>query len=394
MVSAKSYVRESSTLDLLKSLVRINSVNPVLVPGAPGEAEAAEFVAAFMDHIGFKTSIDEIAPGRPNVIGILRGSGKGSSLMLNGHLDTVGLSEMQIDPLDPVIKDGLLYGRGAFDMKGGLAAMLSAAEAIADSGVELAGDLVIGAVCDEEHMSIGTDRLVESTRTDSAIVVEPTALQAVIAHKGFAWIEVEFHGVAAHGSSPAEGVDAIMNAGRFLVALEEYQRTVLSNRSHPLVGSPSLHSSTINGGRELSTYPDYCRLQIERRLIPGESTGDVRNEIGALLASLSDSDPRFKADYRIVFMRGPMEASSESSICMALMKSIEIITGRPAQVAGVSYWLDSEIIWRNGIPVVVFGPAGGGAHAATEYVSTSSVIDVARVLEGTIARYCGSRRRG
>lgn len=383
-------IDEPETVKLLANLIRIESVNPSLVQGGAGEKEIAAFISDYLTGIGLKVTIEDAAPGRPNVTGLLEGSGKGKTLMLNGHMDTVGLQEMTIEPLNPVIKDGMMFGRGALDMKGGIAAMLAAARGIVESGVQLGGNLIVACVCDEEYMSMGTEHLVGRLKMDAAVVVEPTGLQVVTAHKGFAWVDIETRGVAAHGSSPAHGVDAITKMAKFLVALDQFQDRTLSKRVHPLVGPPSVHASIIDGGRELSTYPERCRLEIERRTIPGESIASVEREIAALFGKVSKSDPKFKAEYRVRFARGAMEVPSETEICQTLMTSVAAVTSRVPEIAGVSYWLDSEIIWRSGIPVVVFGTSGTGPHAAVECVDISSVLDVARVLRRTALQFCSS----
>jgi acetylornithine deacetylase len=382
-------VDEGATLRLLEELVKINSVNPSLVPGAPGEAEIAEFLAGHMSSLGLEVRVDEVRPGRLNAIGVLKGSGRGKSLMLNGHTDTVGIDYMEIDPLDPVVKDGRMYGRGTFDMKGGLASLLAATKAVVDSGVELRGDVVVAAVCDEEYASIGTERVVEQVRADAAIVGEPTDLQIQVAHKGFAWIDIETHGVAAHGSAWQLGVDAIAKMGRVQVGLERLQAEVLPKKKHGLVGPASVHASIISGGRELSTYPDHCRLQVERRLIPGETRRDVDEEMKALLASIADIDPKFRGEYEIAFFRGPMEVPKDEEICRVLRRSSQEVTGSEPHFVGGSGWLDTQIIWERGTPAVAFGPGGWGAHAAEEYVDIDSVIDAARILERAVLLYCG-----
>jgi acetylornithine deacetylase len=382
-------VDEGAALRLLEELVKINSVNPSLVPGAPGEAEIAEFLAGHMSSLGLEVRVDEVRPGRLNAIGVLKGSGRGKSLMLNGHTDTVGIDYMEIDPLDPVVKDGRMYGRGTFDMKGGLASLLAATKAVVDSGVELRGDVVVAAVCDEEYASIGTERVVEQVRADAAILGEPTDLQIQVAHKGFAWIDIETHGVAAHGSAWQLGVDAIAKMGRVQVGLERLQEEVLPKKKHGLVGPASVHASIISGGRELSTYPDHCRLQVERRLIPGETRRDVDEEMKALLASIADIDPKFRGEYEIAFFRGPMEVPKDEEICRVLRRSSQEVTGSEPHFVGGSGWLDTQIIWERGTPAVAFGPGGWGAHAAEEYVDIDSVIDAARILERAVLLYCG-----
>ena len=390
MDMVETHVDRYGTVELLKRLVSINSVNPSLVQGAPGEAEIAKYVAEYMQGIGLETRMEEVERGRPNVVGVLNGVGGGPTLMLNGHLDTVGIDYMEIDPLDPIEKDGKLYGRGSNDMKGGLAAILATAKALVESGAELRGDLVVAGVCDEEYASIGTEKLVEEMRVDAAVVGEPTGLQVLVAHKGFAWIDVETRGVAAHGSRPEEGVDAIAKMGKVLVEIERLQNDILKQKSHRLVGSPSIHASTIQGGRELSTYPDYCKLQVERRMIPGEEHSDVEAEMKSLIASISAADPKFEGSHRITFARGPMEISPEEEICQILQRSTFDITGSEPEFVGGSGWLDTEIIWKSGIPSVAFGPRGAGSHSAVEYVEIDSVVDTARILELAAVRFLGT----
>src|ERR671939_52153 len=192
-----------AAIRLLKDLVAINSVNPTLVPGAPGEAEIADAVAAAMRRIGFDVETQPVAPGRPNTIGILEGRRKGPTLMYCGHVDTVGVAGMEA-PFTPVERDGRLYGRGAQDMKAGVAAMMSAAAVVAQRGLA-AGRVIVAAVVDEEHSSIGADALVARWHADAGVVTEPTDLAIAVGHKGFAWIEIDVRGKAAHGSRPAEG---------------------------------------------------------------------------------------------------------------------------------------------------------------------------------------------
>ena len=385
----ESRVDASETLELLKDLVKINSVNPSLVPGAPGEAEIAEYIGEYLRGLGLETRVEEVAPGRVNAVGTLKGKGGGPVLMLNGHTDTVGIEYMEIDPLDPVVKEGRMYGRGTNDMKGGLAAILAATRALVESGEPLKGDLVVAAVCDEEFASIGTERLVEGMEVDAAIVCEPTEFQVLVAHKGFAWIDIETRGVAAHGSAWQIGVDAIAKMGKVQVGLESLQEESLMKRSHRLVGPPSIHSSIIEGGRELSTYPDLCKLKVERRLIPGETKGDVEAELDLLLSSIGDIDPKFDGGYEITFYRGPLEVSPDAEICRVLLECSEEVRGETPHFVGGSGWMDTQIIAQKGAPAVAFGPIGSGSHAAVEYVEVDSVIDVARVLERVVRRFCG-----
>jgi acetylornithine deacetylase len=389
MDERRSQVDATETLRILRNLVKINSVNPSLVPGAPGEAEIAEYIGNYMRSLGLVTRIEEVKPGRVNAVGTIKGTGEGPSLMLNGHTDTVGFDYMEIDPLDPVVKEGKMYGRGTNDMKSGLAAILSTTKAVINSGVRLKGDLVVAAVCDEEYASIGTERLVENVYVDAAIVCEPTELQILVAHKGFAWIDIETWGVAAHGSAWQIGVDAIAKMGKVQVGLENLQEESLMKRSHRLVGPPSVHSAIIEGGRELSTYPDRCKLQVERRLIPGETKSDVEVELDNLLSSIGDIDPKFEGGYEITFFRGPLEVATDTEICRVLIESSKEVRGETPHFIGGSGWMDTQVIAKTGAPAVAFGPVGSGAHAAVEYVEVDSVVDTAKVLENVVHRFCG-----
>jgi acetylornithine deacetylase len=383
-----SHVDESALVTTLKEMVRIDSVNPSLVPGAAGEAEMAEYCAEYMRNLGLEASVYEVEPGRPNAVGVLKGDGGGRTLLLNGHTDTVGVDYMTIDPFKPELKEGRLYGRGAFDMKGGLAASMMALKAVVDSGAVLKGDVILAAVCDEEYASIGTERLMEDVTADAAIIGEFTGGNIQIAHKGFAWIDVETHGVAAHGSRFWEGVDAISKMGKVLAAIDALGENLLKVE-HPLVGPASVHASIIEGGRELSTYPDHCKLQVERRLIPGETRATVEGELSGMMEAIGAGDPKFQAEHRITFYRGPMEISRDEEICRVIHEGTVEVTGAEPTYVGGTGWMDSEIIWNKGIPVVCHGPNGGGAHAKSEWVDLESVVNVAKVHEYAIREFCG-----
>jgi acetylornithine deacetylase len=388
----RSHIDESALVKLLKDMVRIDSVNTSLVPGAAGEKEMAEYCAAYMRSLGLETIVYDVEPGRPNAIGVLKGGGGGRTLLLNGHTDTVGVDNMTIDPFQPKVTDGKLYGRGAYDMKGGLAASMAALKAVVDFGTALKGDVILAAVCDEEYASIGTERLMEGVTADAAIIGEFTGGDIQVAHKGFAWIDIETHGVAAHGSRYWEGVDAISKMGKVLAALDALGESLLAVE-HPLVGPASVHASIIEGGRELSTYPDHCILRVERRLIPGETRATVEEELQGMMAAISAEDPKLQVEHKITFHRGPMEISQDEEICRLIHQGTIQITGETPDYIGGTGWMDSEIIWNNGIPVVCHGPSGGGAHAKNEWVDLESVINVAKVHEYVISEFCGVNNR-
>ncbi|HEY7693996.1 MAG TPA: ArgE/DapE family deacylase [Gaiellaceae bacterium] len=361
-------------LPLLERLVAIDSVNPGL--GGPGEAEIASFVAGWARAAGLEVEQDEVAPGRPNVIATARGSGGGRTLMLNGHLDTVGPGSMA-DPLTARLEDGRLHGRGAYDMKGGLAACLVAAAEAARRG--LRGDVVVTAVVDEELGSIGTESILQRVHADAAIVAEPTQMRVGIAHKGFVAFEMETHGRAAHGSRPDLGVDAIARMGHVLVGLEALDRELRDRPGHVLVGSGSLHAGVISGGSEFSTYPERCLLQAERRTIPGESAAQVEAEIRQVLDARD-----VHATWRVVAARDPFEVPPEEEIVRLVGRH----AGAPAPV-GEAFWTDAALIAAQGIPTVLFGPGGEGAHAAVEWVHLDDVRRCANVLLAVAAELCG-----
>src|SRR5215831_4815295 len=258
-----------STINFVRDLVAIDSVNPSLVPGGAGEKEAAARVAAEIRKIGLDVQVTDAAPGRPNVVAVLEGRSPGRSLMFCGHIDTVGVEGMKA-PFDPAIRDGRLYGRGAQDMKGGVAAMIGAAQAIAESGGLDSGRLILAAVVDEEYASVGAEALAGQCHADAAVITEPTDMILAIGHKGFSWVEITTRGIAAHGSRASDGRDAILRMGRVLARLEALDRELQSRPPDPIMGTASLHASLVEGGREMSTYPDRCVLKVERRTITGE----------------------------------------------------------------------------------------------------------------------------
>jgi acetylornithine deacetylase len=346
----------SSLTELAAELVRIDSVNPELVPGGAGESELAQFVAGWLTAAGLEVEVEEVAPGRPNVVGRARGGGGGSTLLLNAHMDTVGYEGME-SPLEPRVEDGRLYGRGAYDMKGSLAAIMVAGAEAVRAG--LRGDVLVAAVADEEVYSIGAEAAARRYSADAAIVAEPTELRLVVAHKGFVWLEVETRGRAAHGSRPDLGEDAIVGMGRVLTGLGALAQALLDNPSHPRLGSGSVHASLISGGVELSTYPERCVLALERRTVPGETVEIVEGQI----REIADG-----AEIRTTFVREPFEVADDEPVVQSVLRH----AGGP-EIAGVPFWADSAVFAAAGIPTVVFGPGGEGAHAEVEWVDLADL---------------------
>jgi acetylornithine deacetylase len=376
---------QDPTLRLLAELVRIDSVNPSLCAGGAGESAIADFVGDRLRRAGLDVERTEGTPGRPSVVATLRGPRRGSCLMLCGHLDTVGVEGMS-EPWTPLERDGRLYGRGAQDMKGGLASIISAAESLAHRGLP-AGALVVAAVADEEHASLGASEVASRWTADAAIVTEPTDMLIGVAHQGFSWIDVQTSGRAAHGSRPDEGEDAILRMGRVLARLEELQTDLQERPPHPLLGHGSLHASTVAGGRELSTYPDHCELRWERRTLPGESPETALLEAQEILDSLRAQDPAFRATAQLLFSQPPYATRDGAVVVEDLESSLEAL-GRERRRAGMTFWTDAAILGAAGIPSVVFGPGGEGLHGLEEYVRMAEVLLCRDVLIETARRFC------
>lgn len=372
--------------ELVSALVSIDSVNPDLQPGAKGEGEIGAFVAEWFRANGIETEVQEAAPGRPNVIGIVRGAGGGRSLMLNAHMDTVGPGGMP-DPLSGKIEGNRVYGRGAWDMKASLAAIMMAAKDLI--GDPPAGDVIVTAVADEEYASIGTQAIVAKYTADGAIVTEPTQHELSVAHKGFIWFDITTEGVAAHGSRPDLGVDAIAKMGKVLVGLEALSDRLLAGDKHPLLGTGSIHASLISGGSELSSYPGSCKLSVERRLIPGETPESAEAELRAILDEAAQEDPQFLATLEAGLFRAPFEQELDDPIVTIVREAATGILGKTPIFAGETGWMDSALLKGAGIPTVIFGPDGAGAHADEEWVDLDTLEQCRQIYVRTARAFCG-----
>ena len=371
--------------ELAAQLVAIESINPDIVAGGSGEGAVARFVAEWCERAGLETSLSEAAPGRPNVIAVARGTGGGRSLLLNAHLDTVGVAGMA-DPFEPRLDGGRLYGRGSYDMKGSLAACMLATDEAASRG--LRGDVILTAVSDEEFASVGTEAVAASVRADAAIVTEPTELQVAVAHRGFVHLEVEVHGRAAHGSRPHLGIDAIAKMGRVLVGIEELDRRLRADPTHPHVGSGSVHASLIEGGQEFSSYPARCLLQAERRTIPGETAELAEQELREVVARAGEGDADFSAEVRAPISREPFEVAEDAEIVQVVRRQAASVLGAEPELVGVSFWADSALLAAAGIPTVLFGPLGEGAHAEVEWVDVASLERCVEIYSAVAAELC------
>lgn len=371
---------------LTQSLVAIDSRNPDLVPGGPGELACAEHLASILSQWGFAVSLQQLAPNRCNVLARIGPSGK-SPLVLNGHLDVVGVEEMTHAPFVPQIRNERVYGRGSSDMKSGIACMCVAAARAATRGA-LASEIIIAAVCDEEFASLGTRTLLsDGLYATGAIVTEPTRLSVCPGHRGFAWLRVDVHGHAAHGSRYDLGVDAIRHAGLLLAALDTMDAQVLPLREHPLIGRPSLHASMINGGTGWSTYPEHCAMYIERRTVPGETGESVRAEFQALCEFIKNDRPTFSADVTLELFQPASDLAIDAPLTRALTSALEKEALAPT-VEGLSCWTDAALFNAAGIPALCFGPGDIAlAHSAEEWVSLDDIQHATAVLERVCAAW-------
>ena len=374
-------------VEQLADLVRIDSTNPTLVPDGAGEAAVAEVVAAAMRDLGLEVDVWAPAPGRPNVVGVLPGTGGGRSLMLNAHTDTVGVEGMDA-PFTPRVEDGRMYGRGTQDMKGSLAAQLAAVRALRAADEALDGDLIVAAVIDEEHKSRGTAAVVDRYDADGAVVTEPTDLELALAHKGFAWIDVETRGRAAHGSRPDEGIDANMHMGRVLARLDDLEQELRRRDGHRLVGAPSLHAPQIEGGTASSVYAARCRLRVERRTVPGETGEDALGEVQEILDDRAAADPAVDASCSLSFSRRPFEADPDGAVAEAVRAATAAVRGEAPPDVGQTFWTDAALLAEAGTETVVLGPVGAGLHTTEEWVDLDSVVALAEILARTARRYC------
>jgi len=387
-MSAAKGIPTSATprsLAWLERLVRTDSVNPALVQGAAGEGAVADLVATWGEQRGLEVTRLEPQAGRPSVVLVARGSGGGASLLLDAHLDTVGVEGMDA-PFEPRVEDGRLYGRGALDMKAGLAAAMSALEAAA--AADLRGDVLLAAVADEEHASVGTEAVLERFGADAAIVTEPSNLELHLAHRGFAVFDLQTLGVASHTSQPERGVNAVTHMGRVLAGIERLQAALTERAPHPLTGHGVAQVVRIEGGEQLFVTPAACGASYERRTLPGETRAQVEAEVQAVLQGAAQGATGFRGHAELTLLREPFEVDLSARIVRLTTAHARRVLGREPVVAGAPYWTDAALLQAAGIPTLVLGPSGQGMHAADEHVELSSVAALEAILDGVIAEFC------
>jgi len=374
--------RSGDAVSIARLLVAVPSVNPVLSPAGDGEGAIAGVVAELLEGWGFDVELQEVAPGRPNVTASLSSSGA-TTLLLNGHLDTVGVEGMTISPFSAQILGSRLLGRGSCDMKGGVAALLAASRRLALRGPR--PNLVVLLTADEEHASLGMEAAVKHARADMAVVCEPTELTVMPAHKGFVWVRALFEGRAAHGSLPMEGIDAIRHAALFISELDRYAASLAARPAHPLLGSGSIHAGTITGGTAASVYPDRCEVQLECRTMPGIRPDSVLAELKEILEDVHGREPALRASLEVTLARPGTEVPPDSEVVRGLLEASRSHGLTPA-VRGMTAWVDAAFLNEAGMPAVCFGPGSTAqAHTADEWIETAQIRQCADVLE-TFAR--------
>ena len=379
--------------DLVAALVSIESVNPTLVPGAPGERAVADFVSGWLGRHG--VNVMEIPSGRPgedrpSLLCQVPGDGRGRSLVLYAHMDTVGGAGMP-DPFMPQVRDGALHGRGSYDMKGSLASIMRVAAELATA--PSAGDLWLMIVADEEADSRGAAAALEElarrgVQPDACIVTEPSDLRLMLGHRGFATGVITTHGRAAHTARRDEGVDAIAMMARVIVALEELDHEHQARPAHSLLGHGAIVVSRVSGGSELFTYPAACHAEFVWRVLPGETRASLTGQLERIFAALKTRDKRFDATLTWTRWREPMLIDPAAPIVTAVLEAAHATMGRAPESCAAPWWTDGALIQAAGIPVVIYGPSGGGIHAADEWVDLQGLAHLERVLADTTRRFC------
>jgi len=380
-------IDQTFAIETLQKLVQINSVNPGLDETGPGEREIGTYIFNLLKELGIEAELDEVAPGRVNVTGRIKGNSGGKTLMLNAHTDTVGVSGME-NPFSGRIEDGKLYGRGAYDMKGSIAAILAAAKFIQDNRITFGGDLILSFVADEEHESIGAQALVQKLNADAAIVTEPTGLDLCLAHRGFGIFKITTQGKTAHGGNHMLGTDANLKMGLLLTELSILSHKLPKERKHALCGDASMHVPLIKGGRSLFVYSNECTIHVERRTLPGETERMIESELSEIIKKIEQTDPDFRAEMEPVIWRSPYEVDSKAPVVVDLKAAAASVLGRTPITIGHTWWEDSAIFGEAGIECAIIGPKGGGIHEDIEWVETESVVKLAEILYGTAERFC------
>jgi len=383
-------ITTEEAVELLETLCRIDSVTPWLIPGGAGEREIAAELSGRLTALGLETVVEEIEPGRFNVLGRLRGAGAGPTICLNAHADTVGYASWPDRALSPALDGDILTGLGVADDKGGCAVALLAVTDLVRRGVRLGGDVLVAFVADEEGVSIGSEHLAahHADEIDLSIVLEPEGSDLVIAeHQGFGWIDIVVNGRPAHGSAPEDGVDAIVNLAHVITRLNALDKNVWTAAPDPVNGRTVFHTGTVSGGTDYATYPSQAVLGIEIGTQPGETLADRVADIEAIFEQVkAEVDPRFSGEVRVRLDRDPFLGKDNDLLVETLIAASAEFRDEPAQRVGMNAWTDAALMEAAGIPTVMYGPKGGNFHSANEWVSVSDVLVCTRIVATALER--------
>lgn len=370
---------------LLGELVRIDSTNPWLIEGAVGEAALAAWLETHLRGLGLEVELDEVLDGRSNVMARLRGRRPGPTLCINAHLDTVGYAEWGPDALEPRIVGDRMYGRGSADDKAAIVAAVLAVRDLVAQDADLAGDVLLAFVIDEEGVSVGTEHLVAHHTADFAIVIEPTGLPlAVTEHQGFGWIDVVVHGRAAHGSAPDVGVDAIVHLAEVITRLHALDEREWKAHPSDLNGRTVFHTGTISGGTDYATYPSRAVLGIEIGTQPGETLRDRVADIERIFDEVREAQPDFHGEVVVRLDRDPFTGAGQEPLLAAMDAAALEVLGTPMTRTGENAWTDAALLQSAGIPTLLVGPQGDNYHALDEWVSIPEVVQMTDILRLTI----------
>ena len=381
-------IQEREVEELLSDLVRIDSVTPWLIPGAAGEASIARFIADWMSGVGAEVTVDEVEPGRPNVVARLPGTGGGRSVLLNEHSDTVGYANWADRALQPERRGDRLIGIGAADDKSSCAIAMLALREIAGSGDRPKGDVLAAFTVDEEGSSIGTFDLVERHRADGAIVLEPEGVgKVIVEHQGFGWIDIVVHGRAAHGSAPELGIDAIAHMAEVVHGLSELRDRFFA-APPSLSGVTVLHTGTIRGGTDYATYPSQCMLGIEIGTQPGEKLAARVADIESIFDDCRARLPGFSAEVQVKLERDPFKAAGHEALLAAAERATTAVAGVALEQVGLNAWGDAALMQASGIPTIHIGAEGGNFHAPDEWVSLPECVSMIEIVRRTVLDFC------
>jgi acetylornithine deacetylase/succinyl-diaminopimelate desuccinylase-like protein len=386
-------VTRDEAIELLEAMVKIDSVTPWLIPGGAGEGEVAAYMRDWLTELGLEVTLEEVEPGRPNVLAWLRGNQPGPTICLSAHSDTVGYANWPDQALRPVIEGDRMIGLGTADDKGGCAAAMLAVRELVRSKEKLAGNILVALVIDEEGISIGTEHLVahHADEIDLAINIEPHGSHEIFGeHQGFGWIDIVVHGIPAHGSAPEKGVDAIVHMAEVLTRLHRLDETVWKPNPDPKNGRTVFHTGTVKGGTDYATYPNEVVVGIEIGTQPGETLADRVADIEAIFADVKTQEPQFSGEVRVALDRDPFTGENNEELLAALVAATEAVNGKPSVVTGLNAWTDAALFQSAGIPTVLFGPEGSGYHAAGEWVSIPDLIATAEILRRTLVTLIGT----